>query len=370
LSSCTTYHYRVRSIDAALNETIDSDNTFITAGCDSSSSSSSSIGSSTLAPSCSNQAPGAKTPWLYGAIAQDSGSILLYFTEADNPVNKYVLEYGTKSGDYAYGVQDMGINLRGQMTFLVKSLSSNTIYYFRVRGGNGCATGTWSNEISAKTKGLVSFNQLDITQSQLEPQPVTEIPNNASCQTYTVKFGDTLWSIAEILLGEGNKYKEIIEQNKNKYSFLNDSNNISSGWELKINCGTQTTTEEIRTPIETQGGYDVKVKVIDTNKKPVEGAKVTIHSKVQETITNKDGIAEFKNVEAGDHKVLIAYNNFEGEQSVNLAGDVKRFDLNVTVKQNFIFLSPLAYGIIGTLGLIIVGLVVLLIKIKRNRFHE
>ncbi len=30
LSTCTTYHYRVRSIDAALNETIDSDNTFTT----------------------------------------------------------------------------------------------------------------------------------------------------------------------------------------------------------------------------------------------------------------------------------------------------------------------------------------------------
>ena len=98
----------------------------------------------------------------------------MYFTEADNPVNKYVLEYGTKSGDYPYGVQDMGGNSRGQMTYLVKSLSPNTTYYFKVRGGNGCATGSWSNEISAKTKGFVSFNQLDITQSELETVPVVE----------------------------------------------------------------------------------------------------------------------------------------------------------------------------------------------------
>jgi len=368
LSSCTTYHYRVRSIDTALNETIDSDNTFTTTGCASSSSSSTSNSSSTSAPSCGDQAPGTKAPWLYGAIAQDSGSVLLYFTEADNPVNKYVLEYGTQSGNYPYGVQDMGVNSRGQMTFLVKSLSPNTTYYFRVRGGNGCATGTWSNEISAKTKGLVSFNQLDITQSQLEPQSVTETPSNASCQTYTVKSGDTLWAIAKNLLGDGNKYKEIVDQNKDTYSSLETSNNLRSGWELKINCGKQTTTNETqKTPeTQTQGGYDVKVKVIDTNKKPVEGAKVTIHSKVQETVTNKDGIAEFKNVEAGDHKVLIAYNNYEGEQSVNLTGDVKEFDLNVTVQQKAISLSPLAYGIIGIMGVVIIGLIILLIKNKRK----
>ena len=62
--------------------------------------SSSDSDSSTTTPSCSDQAPGNKTPQLYGAIAQSSGSILLYFTEADSPVTKYVLEYGTKSGEY------------------------------------------------------------------------------------------------------------------------------------------------------------------------------------------------------------------------------------------------------------------------------
>ncbi len=368
LSTCTTYHYRVRSIDTALNETIDSDNTFITTGCTSSSTSTSNNSSSTSTSVCSDQSPGTKAPWLYGAIAQDSGSVLLYFTEADNPVNKYVLEYGTQSGNYPYGVQDMGVNSRGQMTFLVKSLSSNTTYYFKVRGGNGCATGTWSNEISVTTKGLVSFNQLDITQSQLEPQPVTEVPSDTSCQSYTVKSGDTLWSIAKNLLGDGNKYKEIVEQNKDKYSSLETSNNLRTGWELKISCGEQTTTEETKKTTETptQGGYDVKVKVVDTAKKPVEGATVTLHSIPQTTKTDKNGVASFTNVEAGDHKVLIAYNNFEGEQSINLTGNVKEFDLNVTVQQKAISLSPLAYGIIGVMGLVIISLIVLLIKNKRK----
>jgi len=186
-------------------------------------------------------------------------------------------------------------------------------------------------------------------------------PTTTTCQTYTVKSGDGLWSIAENSLGDGNRYKEIIEQNKDKYPSLQTSNNLEAGWELKFNCGKQTTSETQNTPAtQAQGGYDVKIKVVDTNKKPVEGAKVTIHSKVQETVTNKNGIAQFENVEAGDHKVLIAYNNFEGEQSVNLNGNVKEFDLNVTVQQKAIILSPLAYGIIGIMGLVMIGLIVLL----------
>jgi hypothetical protein len=320
---------------------------------------------STAPPTCGNTPP-SSAPSLYTASAQDSSSVLLYFTDAGDPVSSYAVEYGTSPGSYQYSA--LSIGTKGTRTYLVSSLLPATTYYFRVRGGNGCAAGSWSNEISAKTKGLISFNQLDITQSELESKPVEETPPaTTACKTYTVKSGDGLWSIAENLLGDGNRYKEIIEQNKDKYQSLETSNNLEAGWELKVNCGKQTTLETQNTPATgTQGGYDVKVKVVDTNKKPVEGAKVTIHSKVQETVTNKDGIAQFKNVEAGNHKVLIAYNNFEGEQSVNLTGNVKEFDLNVTVQQKAISLSPLAYGIIGIMGLVVIGLAVLLIKAKRK----
>lgn len=318
--------------------------------------------SSTFSSVCTDTAPGAKAPWLYGAIAQNAKSILLYFTQSDAPVNKYVLEYGTKSGEYPYGVQDMGINTRGQMTFLVKSLSPNTTYYFRIRGGNGCAAGAWSNELSAKTKGSTSFNQLDITQSTLEPIP--EEITTTSCQPYTVKSGDTLWSIAKNILHDASRYNEIIETNKSTYPSLTTSTNLRLGWELQINC--KKSNSPSNEPMLEQG-YDVKVKVVDTNKKPVVGAKVTMHSKVQEAVTNKDGVAQFTNVESGNHKVIIAYNNFEGEQSIDLTGNVKAFDLNITVQQKSGVLSPLAYGIIGILVLIVIVLLTLLMKRKRNK---
>ena len=300
---------------------------------------------------CSDQPPGSKAPWLYGAIAQDSNSVMLYFTEADGPVNKYVLEYGTSSGNYQYGVQNMGVNLDGQMNYLVRNLSSNTTYYFRVRAGNGCATGNWSNEISVKTGGLFSVKQLKITSSELVTQPIEKEQSAAdsSCQTYIVKSGDNLWNLAVKLLGDGNKYKEIIEQNKDKYPSLEISNNLDAGWELRVNCKNNQAQENP----SVKEGYNVKIKVTDESQKPVEGATVTLHSNPQTTKTDKNGIALFRNVEQGDHKVLIAYSGHQGEQSINLAGDVKEFSLNVTIKPQSILSSPTVIGIIAVFILLV-----------------
>ena len=274
------------------------------------------------APNCNDQVPGVKTPWLYGATAQSSDKILLSFTASDDPVDKYVLEYGKKSGEYIYGVLDMGVNSRSNMTFLVGSLSPNTSYNFRIRGGNGCATGEWSNEISTKTKGLVSLNQLEVKRQDME---VVGVEKNKKVET-----------VLDMEL------KENIDE---------------------ISKEELTGTEGKQIPKNTV--YDVVIRVVDTNKEPVDGAKVTIHSLVQEAFTDKNGIVKFKNVEAGDHKVLIAYSGYTGEQSINLAGDVKEFDLTVTVEQESLSLSPFAFGIIGIMGVIMIVLIWVLLK-KKN----
>lgn len=127
----------------------------------------------TSAPVCEAQVPGARTPWLYAAIPQKNNSVLLYFSEAGDPVDKYVLEYGTKSGKYTYGATNIGG--KGTRTYLVKSLAPNTKYYFRVRGGNGCATGNWSNEIMAKTKSTAVNRKLSLN-SKKQTTPLKAQP--------------------------------------------------------------------------------------------------------------------------------------------------------------------------------------------------
>ncbi|MEK9179243.1 MAG: LysM peptidoglycan-binding domain-containing protein, partial [Patescibacteria group bacterium] len=312
----------------------------------SSSSSSSSTSSSASAPSCGDTSPGAKAPWLYGAIAQDSGSALLYFTEADNPVDKYVLQFGTKSGNYPWGSTNIGG--KGTRTYLVQSLSSNTTYYFRVRAGNGCATGSWSNELSVKTYEFTPSIHLVANTFELKP---------VSCSSqYTIKKGDTLWDIAQQFLGNGSKYKEILQVNKK----LGDGTQLAVGQELQVPCpSSDSSTPPVS---EEKGDRQLTVKVTDEDKKPVAGAKVTLHSKPREAITDQTGKAVFAGIEPGNHRLVIAYKNYTGEQSLNLAGDTKEFNLNIQVQPKNILFSPQVIAIIGVMALVILVLVVLLIK--------
>lgn len=312
------------------------------------------------APSCGDQSPGSKAPWLYGAIPQSPTSITLYFTEADNPVDRYMLEYGLNSGKYIYASSNIGG--KGLRTYTVNFLLPNATYHFRIRGANGCAPGPWSDGISATTKSLIPFNTLDITSSELKSVEKAEEKSSPQC-SYTVQAGDTLWSIASEKLNGGTKFKEIIDLNKDKYPSFNSSNNLSIGWVLDLGC-KNIEEKQGRESLEEQEGYEVKVKVIDEKKKPIEGAKVILHSNPREAITDNQGIARFTNVEKGEHRVIIAYNNYQGEQSINLTGDVKEFNLNVQVKPTNVFTSPLVLGVIGGLVLIIIVLLVFLIRKK------
>ncbi|MFZ3301085.1 MAG: carboxypeptidase regulatory-like domain-containing protein [Microgenomates group bacterium] len=311
------------------------------------------------AATCSSTTPSGNSPWIFSANSNDSSSVTLKFVNYQTPITHFVIEYGIKSGEYKYSVDNISKDVN---SYTLEKLNLNTTYFFRIRTGNGCATGSWSNEISSKTKGFVTFNNLDFTESNLE-LVTTDDDNGGSCKTYTVKSGDTLWKVASNLLNDGSRYQEIIDANLSKYPELKTSTALKIGWELKVNCSiTKTTIEEDG---DTVGGYDVNIKVTNTKQEPVAGAKVTIHSDPKDATTDEDGIAKFTGVEAGDHKVLIAYNNFEGEQSINLSGDTKEFNLNITVNEKKVLLSPFAYGVIGVLILVITVLIVQLQK-KRN----
>lgn len=151
--------------------------TFALFGQTASSSSSSSspvsnlLGSTTLVPTCA-QITGPRAPWLYGAIPQTATSVLLYFTGADLPYDRYYISYSEKPNTYEHGVEFIATSTN--RTFLINHLKSNTTYYFRIRSGNGCATGAWSNELSAQTK---SFFSSRVAAAAMPPtEPILTVP--------------------------------------------------------------------------------------------------------------------------------------------------------------------------------------------------
>lgn len=133
--------------------------------------------------------------------------------------------------------------------------------------------------------------------------------------------------------------------------------------QLEVEITDQSTTPYEKGE-EALKGYIVKIKILDKEDNPVEGATVTLHSKVQKATTNQDGIAEFKNVEKGEHTVTIALNNYEGERKLNLTGEVKQFDLNITIEPKEKIFSGLGILAIVIMGVVIISLGVLIVKNK------
>ena len=103
------------------------------------------LGAGVSAPVCNDTKPGS-APSLLSAIA-GTNSVTLTWSEAKDPVTYYLVAYGTSSGVVQYGNPNIGG--KGTTSYTVQGLSGGKTYYFKVRAGNGCMPGDYSNELSA-----------------------------------------------------------------------------------------------------------------------------------------------------------------------------------------------------------------------------
>ena len=100
---------------------------------------------------CNEQTP-ASAPDLF-QIDRTSSRARLYFAPAIQPYDQYVVAYGVGDRTEQFGVQFPVQNATGVIDYTINALEPNTPYAFKIRAGNGCAVGEWSNVMKIDSVG-------------------------------------------------------------------------------------------------------------------------------------------------------------------------------------------------------------------------
>ena len=330
---------------------------------------------------CTNTPP-ASAPSLF-EITTSPTTATLYFTPV-SPGTGYVISYGITPDANQYTTSFNYSDTSGAIPYTINSLNENTKYYFKVQGVNGCMPGVWSQTVSGITTGnestpIANINQSGLAQLSEIPTPTPQTTKTISIvsqkQTatysslqaclYTVQFGDSLWAIAQNKLGNGSEYQNIVQQNSRLYP--NIASHLSPGMRLQINCPPTPQPQNIA---ETSSGYNLEINVVN-NGHPVIGATVELHSIPMRTVTDKNGIARFTNVQGGNHTIALAYNGYNGQDKIKVSGNKKNIAINISIQLNYSsFLMLAMAAIIGFLILIIGILCFILFKRRKKSPKE
>lgn len=353
-----------------------------------SSSGSNTSSSTSSGGSCSNSKP-ESTPDLF-QIDTTETTAKLYFTPIMH-TTQYYISYSENTSAEEHGAL-VSLGSDGVQSYTVEKLIPNKTYYFKVRGQNGCTPGDWSTIRSAYSGVLpvaiipsVSISPIaknptakpiarltqkpkDKTSNTSPPQKPTAKPQekkviakkSINTCTYTVKPGDSLWSISEEVYKDGKKFTQLVEQNSKTYGAI--AQTINPGWKLQYTC--DHVPKDVAKK-KNGDGYLLAIRV-EHDGQPVKNARIELHSKPRYGVTDDKGIVRFEDVEKGNHTLKIAYNAFKAEQKITVEGDEKEknITINVELKQNF-----MPMGILISIICILLGIILLLLLKLKKKEH-
>lgn len=139
-------------------------------------------------------------------------SLILYFSPVITNRDRYFISYSTRESAEEHGYEFVDSS-NGVVSVDIGYLQKSTVYYFKVRAGNSCQPGEWSNVLAARTgqrfpsykwsslprivsTGLAgrlkpsSVQRMEVDARTLEPITVQEsLPpkNSAPAQTPTIE---------------------------------------------------------------------------------------------------------------------------------------------------------------------------------------
>lgn len=141
----TKYYYRV--ISAGSPEAVSEQFSFTTTQAPAALGGigSTSASSAPFAPVCVDAPPGS-APVLLSVTVSGRRKVKLVWGKAKDPVTYYLIEYGLGHDSYQFGVPNVG----NVTEYEIGELDPGATYYFRVRAGNYCAGGEFSNELAVR----------------------------------------------------------------------------------------------------------------------------------------------------------------------------------------------------------------------------
>jgi hypothetical protein len=108
------------------------------------------------APTCNDTAP-TSIPQNFSATSGQN-SVTLRWDKPGGVFTYYLIAFGDNQNADKYGNPNIGGP--DTISYTVNGLSSGTTYYFKIRTGNGCAPGNFSNILSATPGGQVLQNPI------------------------------------------------------------------------------------------------------------------------------------------------------------------------------------------------------------------